>query len=398
MSTEFVTGFAVGNDSFSVGKAAAEAALKKMKGGGIHLSIVFCSSEYNYGEVIKGIKEVTRNAPLIGCSSAGEFTEEKVGNKSVCCALISSDNHKFFLGLGKGLKEDEMETLSRASKDFPKVVKDYPHLSCIELIDGLAGKGEEATLAASTVLSPIVRLSGGAAGDDLKFKETNVFVDNQVSPDAVALCLMASKTPVGIGVKHGHEPLSPALNVTKSEGCILYELNDKPAFDIWKKYTKESAKQQFDVDVDNLSDASDIGSHFLRYEAGLLVGTEYKVRVPLSSNPDGSINFACNIPQGAVIRIMESPKQAQIASAKKAAQLAVSSSRGAKIAGAIVFDCVCRALILGDEFPNAIEIIKETIGKDIPLVGFETYGEIAMELGQLSGFHNTTTSVLLIPE
>jgi methyl-accepting chemotaxis protein len=29
-----------------------------------------------------------------------------------------------------------------------------------------------------------------------------------------------------------------------------------------------------------------------------------------------------------------------------------------------------------------------------PLAGFETYGEIAMEIGEMSGFHNTTTVVV----
>ncbi len=398
MSTKFVTGLASGKDSFSVGKEAAQKALKKMKGEKIHLSIVFCSSEYNYAEVIKGIKEITNNAPLIGCSSAGEFTEEKVSKKSVCCALISSDSHKFFLGLGKGLKADETTTINEAIKNFPKTVENYPHLSCIELIDGLAGKGEEATLSASAILGPSVRLTGGAAGDDLKFKETHVFVNNEIETNAVAFCLMASKIPVGIGVKHGHKPISEPLTVTKAAGCVLYEINGRPAFDVWKEKVKEKAKKQFNVDVDKLSNPSEIGSYLIKYEAGLLTGSDYKVRVPLSKNADGSLNFACNIPQGTVIRIMESPKEAQIASAKKAAELALASSKGAKIAGAIVFDCVCRALILEEEFSDAVNTIKKTLGKKIPLIGFETYGEIAMEEGQLSGFHNTTTSILLITE
>ena len=124
---------------------------------------------------------------------------------------------------------------------------------------------------------------------------------------------------------------------------------------------------------------------------------EYKVRVPLSINADGSLNFVCNVPEGSVLKIMESPKDAQINSAKEAAQNAVDSLRGHKIAGVIIFDCVCRALILEDKFSQAIESIMEVIGKDIPIIGFETYGEIGMEAGQLSGFHNTTTSILLIP-
>jgi len=92
---------------------------------------------------------------------------------------------------------------------------------------------------------------------------------------------------------------------------------------------------------------------------------------------------------------MESPQQEQISSAKKAAEIALLAAKGARLAGAIVFDCVCRAVILGDGFSKAVNEIKNVL--NVPLIGFETYGEIAMEIGQLSGFHNTTTVVLLIP-
>ena len=403
MPTKFVTGVSFGEDSFGedsflVGKDVAGKALEKMKGEKIHLSIVFCSSEYNYVEVIKGIKEITQNAPLIGCSSAGEFTEERVGKKSVCCALISSNDHKFFLGHENQLEKKGREAIKQAAGKFPEAVNNYPHLCCIELIDGLVKEGEDLTLAVNSIMGSLVRLIGGAAGDDLKFKETRVFMDNQINSEAITLCLMASEIPVGMGIKHGHKPWSPALNVTKSEGCILYELNNKPAFEVWKKYTRERAKEQFDIDVDKLSDSTEEGSYLIKYEAGLLTGMDYKIRVPLSVNPDGSLNFGCPIPEDTIIKIMESSKDAQIDSAREAAQLAVDSLRGAKVAGALIFDCACRGLILGDDFPKAIKAIGEVIGEDVPFIGFETYGEIFMELGQLSGLHHTTTTVLLIPE
>ena len=398
MSTKFVTGVSFGEDSFLVGKDVARKALEKMKGEKVHLSIVFCSSDYDYAEVIKGIKEVTQNAPLIGCSSAGEFTEERVGKKSVCCAFISSDDHRFFLGHGNQLEKKGREAIKQATGEFHEEINDYPHLCCIELIDGLVKEGEEFTLAVSSIMGSLVRLIGGAAGDDLKFKETKVFVDNQVNSDAIVLCLMASKIPVGMGIKHGHKPWSNALNVTKSEGCVLYEVNGKPAFEVWKKHTRERAKEKFDIDVDKLSDPTEVGSYLIKYEAGLLTGMDYKIRVPLSANPDGSLNFGCHIPEDTIIKIMESSKDAQINSAREAAQLAVASLRGAKIAGALIFDCACRGLILGDDFSKAIKAIGEVIGEDVPLIGFETYGEIFMELGQLSGLHHTTTAVLLIPE
>jgi methyl-accepting chemotaxis protein len=53
-------------------------------------------------------------------------------------------------------------------------------------------------------------------------------------------------------------------------------------------------------------------------------------------------------------------------------------------------------LILGDEFYRGVDQFKDVLG-DVPILGWETYGEICMEPGQFSGFHNTTSVVLIIP-
>jgi methyl-accepting chemotaxis protein len=50
-------------------------------------------------------------------------------------------------------------------------------------------------------------------------------------------------------------------------------------------------------------------------------------------------------------------------------------------------------LILGAEFAGAVKGISSELG-GVPVAGFETYGEIALDAGDMSGFHNTTTVVL----
>jgi len=337
----------------------------------------------------------------------GEFTEKHVGKNSVVCAVISSDTHKFFTSIGKGLREDEVKCFESAVEKLPTNIPAFPFLSAFILIDGLAGKGEEAVFAAFSAFGPTVKFSGGAAGDNLAFKETKVFFNDRVESDAVSLCLVASKIPIQIGVNHGHAPiqigvahgqtsLSPVFTITRAKGNVLYELDGQPAYEVWKRYTKENAAR-LGIDVDALNDSTGVGSFLIRYEAGLLTGTEYKVRVPLSKNEDGSLNFACTMMEGAVIRIMEGLDDAQIASARKAAEIALKATRGVKLAGAVVFDCCCRSIILQDRFRSAIDAIKDVLG-NIPVIGLETYGEIAMELGQVSGFHNTSTVIALIPE
>ncbi|MHA2330115.1 MAG: FIST signal transduction protein [Candidatus Hodarchaeales archaeon] len=395
MVSKFGTSIVKGENSFEVGQQVAKKAMQKAGIKKVDLSLVFASSKYDYQEVIRGIRQVTNNASLIGCSSSGEFTEEKIDKESVACAVISTDTHKFFPGIGKGLREDEIKAIKDSSSKFPSAINDYPYRSAILLTDGLAGKGEESVLGAVEILGPNVKFSGGAAADDLKFNETSVFANNEASSNAVSLTLVASQIPVAIGVKHGHSPISPPLTVTKSEGNIVYEIDSKPAFEVWKEYTRKNAVS-IGLDVDKMSDTEAIQTFFTRYEAGLLTGTDYKIRwLGGTVTTKGPITFPCSMSEGMVIRVMESPKEAQIASAKKAAEKALQAAKGVEIAGAIVFDCVCRAIILGDDFPKSIDNIKEVLG--VPIIGFETYGEIAMEIGQLSGFHNTTTVVLLIP-
>ena len=395
MVTQFATGITTEKDSFKAGQEAAKKAWAKLEKKKANLVILFSSPTYNYTEVVKGIKSITGEVTITGCTSAGEFTDEKITKGGLACAIISSDTHQFYSGLGKHIGQNQIQSLENASKNFPNQIQGHPYRSAMLFVDGLAGKGEETVLAASSILGPAVKFSGGAASDDLKFTQTRVFGDGQSIPDAVSVCFVASQKPMIISVKHGHKPMTPALKITKSKGNILYEIDGKPALDVWKHYLNGKTKEM-GIDLDKTQSPEDISKVLLKHEAGLMTGNDYKLRFPTSANADGSLNFVCTIREGSVIKIMDSDDKDQIASARLAAEKAMHDAKGEKIAGAIIFDCVCRSMLLKDKFPQAISEIKKTLG-NIPLIGFETYGEIAMEEGQLSGFHNTTTVIMLIP-
>lgn len=399
MGTKFVTGLAKGSSGYDVGKEAAKKALQKLGGDKVNLSIVFSSSKYNYQEVIKGVREITDHAPLIGCSSAGEFTEEELQKESIACALISSDTHKFFTGIGTGLRENEIECISDASKNFPASVEGYPYLSYILCEDGLSGKGEETAIAMLSILGPNMKFAGGGAADDLKMQETMSFVDDQALANAVSLALIASKKPLAIAVQHGHVPISPPLTITRSEANIVYEIDKKPAFEIWKKYAGEDAKKSLGIDVNKLQEhREDVARFFARYAAGLyLGGTDYKIRWPGSTTIiSGPLKFGTAMPEGTVLRVMSSPKENQIISARRSAEIIIDSLKGVKLAGVVIFDCVVRAVILQDEFQKAVNAVKEVL--KVPFVGFESYGGFAMEIGQMAGYHDATTVILAIPD
>lgn len=360
------------------------------------LSVVFASTHQPLAGVLGAIQRAFPGTTVIGASTAGEFSEAGDSKEGAVLWSVFGDDLVAHAGIGSGLKADPEAAIAEA---MPVVEDDQqrPYRTAILLLDPLSGNGEEAAMLASAMLGPSVRLAGGAAGDDLKFEAAEVGAGGASRGDSVVVAVIQSAQPLGIGVEHGHAPISGPLTVTKADGATVQEIDGRPAFEVWRDAVRERAAAR-GVDIDSVP-LGEMGPHLLRYELGMISGAnQYKIRAPLSVTEDGGLSCACGLPEGAVIRVTESVEDAQVASARSAAERARRSlGNGTKVAGALVFDCICRNLILGDEFKTAVGEISAALG-NAPLAGFETYGEIAMDVGQMSGFHNTTTVVLAVPE
>ena len=101
-----------------------------------------------------------------------------------------------------------------------------------------------------------------------------------------------------------------------------------------------------------------------------------------------------SIPEGTHVQVMRGTVDSQIESARVTAQSANDVS-GGEYSGAFVYDCACRNIILNDEFDTAVDAMRSEL--HTPFIGFETYGEMNMNFGQTSGFHNSTTVINLFP-
>ncbi|AFZ72432.1 FIST N-terminal domain-containing protein [Natronobacterium gregoryi] len=406
LPTQFGSGVAVGDDGFEVGKAAAARAADGLETDGrVDFGQVFCSPEYDYEAVLAGIRSVVGDeANLIGSSSSGEFTEETSTEGSVTVALVASDTIRFFSGIGTDLSDGVASAVNEALESLPASVAGYPHRSAIVLHDGLAGVGDQVAVATQRNLGHDTSFVGGSAGDDLAMEATHVFHDGRIETDAVVVGLLASKTPVTISVDHGHSPISEPLTVTQSEGGRVLEFDGEPAFEAWREvvepYLEERGRA---VDFDALEDGSlELLGLLTEFEFGIEEGRGasddgYKIRWPgLSLTTEGYLDFPVGVPEGTELRVMHSPKPDQIESARDTARDAVENTGSEAVAGGFVYDCACRSIILEDEFGEAVDVMADEL--EVPFTGIETYGELCMERGQLSGFHNTTSVVMLLPE
>ena len=139
-ATAFGTGISQHPNSQEAGKQAAQSALGKISGHRASFGLVFCSSKYDYEEVLKGIKSVAGEAQILGCSSASEFTEEQVTKDSVVCAFIASSTHRFFTTHGEKLTKDPLQAMKTAAMSMPPNDDAYPYRSAIILMDALPEK------------------------------------------------------------------------------------------------------------------------------------------------------------------------------------------------------------------------------------------------------------------
>ena len=399
MGTRMATGVARSTDSCEATERAVAIARQRLGDHPVDLVMLYCSSQYDYECVLKTARQATGGVPLIGSSTSGTFSETGDDIGSVAVALLSSQDIRFFTGLARDIDKDLETAVGSIITKIPLDVPGYPHRCVFLLTDGMVGNGEEITLLVSNMSGPNSKIIGGLAADDFKMERTVVFHNDTVSEKAASICVMASKKPFFSAVNHGHCPLSKPMKITRAEDNVLYEIEGQPAWDVWRRETAQAAAR-LGIDVNTIRDGGEIAGYFSNFELGLRTGEDrYKVRYPMSINDDGSINFTCTIPVNSTVCIMDgSDLQQQIEASRVAAQRAKDAANSAgytSFAGAFVIECSVRQFLLGDRFRQAPQAMMDVLG-DIPMIGAETYGEMCMDPGEFSGYHNTTTVLLLL--
>jgi hypothetical protein len=393
MATRMSVGHAAGwTDARAMACKAATDARERLGSDPI-FGIVFATSKVDLSAIAQGVNDVLGETPVIGCSSAGEFVSDRISDGGLAVSLLASDEMSVSVGMGEGLRSNTPRAVRQLCADLKKNARQSPpsgatHRTVLLLSDGMAGNGEGLVDTLAMELGGGVTLAGGAAGDDAAFKETFVFVNKRVARDAAVAAELISKKKIGVGVYHGWCAASAPGSVTKAEGGRLIEIDGKPAIEMYREYARNKLGVTLTKENQN---------HFVfTHELGIvLMNNELKVRAPLSVNDDGSINCATEVPVGQQVRIVEGDHEAIIAAARTAAEHAVAGIGGQQAAGAIVFDCVARKLVLRDGFGREVQAFQDVV--KAPVMGFNTYGEIARVRGQLSGFHNTTAVVAVVP-
>jgi hypothetical protein len=353
--------------------------------------IVFASPKNDFSALLEALAEAAGTRTIVGCSSAGEFTNDEAGEGLTNVTAIRAPEMRFSAAVGTGLSRDQRGAARQLADGFRwQHERTVPFHAALVLVDALAGHAEELVDALTLATAGEYRFFGGGAGDDARFEKTKVFCGTGVHADAVVALEIASAKPLGIGARHGWVPSATKLRVTDADASRVVSLNAAPAVEAFEDHA-ESTTQQFD--------RANPMPFFLHNIVGVETPTGHKLRVPLGVGDDGTVVCAAEVPTGATTCIMSTGGGSAAEAAATAARDAVEQVRqgGGTPAAALFFDCVATRLRLGKEFDRELEALAGELG-GAPFAGFNSYGQIVRSEGQFSGFHNCTAVVCVLPE
>lgn len=331
------------------------------------------------------IRKAYPKASLIGCSTSGEIIDSRVHDKSLVLTVVKFDNTE--IATQSESIHDHSDSQAAGEALSLKLKKD--NLKCVLVFsDGQKINGTELVAGLTAGLPKGVAISGGLAGDDARFEETLVWHNERKESGLIAVCgLYGDSLQVGHGSLGGWDAFGPSRVVTKANKNVLYELDGRPALELYKSYLGDASK--------------DLPSSALLFPLCIRENenSEPVVRTILNINEDEqSMTFAGDIPVGFSAKLMKANFERLVDGAQGAAENALDKlKQDAELA--ILVSCVGRRLVLKQRVDDELECVSEVFSDSTVKCGFYSYGEISpLVSGEGCHLHNQTMTITTLSE
>ena len=330
------------------------------------------------------IKKLYPAAHIVGASSSGNIHGPEISDSPIVATAVKFDKGHIAVSKIDFTADDNIEELSK------KLIEQLPsdNLKHIFILsDGLNINGSELVRGINNADFPF-SVSGGMAGDGDRFQETWIVADEPAQQNRiVAVGFYGNNFLISTGYHAGWASFGADRLVTRSSGNILYELDNRPALDLYREYLGVFAKElpysgmRFPLCIKEAPESNGI--------IRTLLSIDEKTK---------SITFAGDIPEGYSARLMKPDINLLIDGAEKAANEINIPNKDSALG--VVVSCVGRRIVMKQMVEDELEIIEEVLGDNVQLSGFYSYGEIAPVRNDntICQLHNQTMTLTVIYE
>ena len=333
------------------------------------------------------LKNKFPKAILFGGTTAGEICETNVFDHTIIATCVQFNHTRVAYYCAPVNKVDDSYDIGkRLVEKMP--VPDLQHVLVIS--EGLNINGSQLVKGLREAIPPGVSITGGLAGDGDLFKETFV-LDETGKPQnnlVSAVGFYGKHLNISYGSLGGWDSFGVERLVTKSINNKLFELDGKPALELYKEFLGEKAK---DLPASGL---------FFPLNLRIEKDSEPVVRTILAVDESNqSLTFAGNIPEGAYVRLMKANFDNLIEGAVGAAKKTMRINENENPQLALLISCVGRKLVLKQIIEEEVEGVREVLGNDTILCGFYSYGEISpFSFEAKCELHNQTMTITTFNE
>lgn len=263
------------------------------------LIVFYCSPEYDLDVLGAELKKRFGDAPMMGCTTAGEITPQGYIHGSITGVSIADPDFEvvlrrigslgeFELGSGQHTVADMINELG-ATGEPPTGSNAFGFL----LVDGLSMQ-EEAVVASLYRGMGDIPLFGGSAGDEQNFGRTFVFHDGAFHGESAVFALVRTSHPFVVFKTQHFVSSQRKMVVTRADSSrrLVMEINGRPA---GLEYAR-----MVGLEKDELTPLI-----FATYPVVVRIGGTYFVRSIQKVNDDGSLTFFCAIDEGIVLTVAQ---------------------------------------------------------------------------------------------
>jgi hypothetical protein len=187
----------------------------------------------------------------------------------------------------------------------------------------------------------------------------------------------------------GWKGFGATRQITRYQGNILYELDGKPALDLYKRYLGDYA--------------NDLPTSGLLFPFSMLSaeGSEVGIiRTILGINrEEGSLILAGDLIENGYLQLMHASTDALVDGAQTAAEMILSLQNSPNKSLGLLVSCVGRKLLMGGRVDEEVDAVANVLGSKTTLTGFYSNGEISpLSHSTDCKLHNQTMTITCLSE
>jgi hypothetical protein len=355
-------------DAREAGMQAAHQALNKLGTVSPTLCIIIVPHRYDPQQVITGVGSILSNVPMIGFSVSSGLTQDGVVSQAVIVAMLGGDSLLAETHWFPSYSQASAETATRITQLLGYELlsnSQRPAEHVLVFADGLNGNVDEFCEGLPEGLSVLGCLSSG----DLQSANSFQIAGAQSGKGGMAAAFLRGDFKLGIGYGHGWHALGSHFKVTRSRGFWLRTLDGRPASETYSQLFGQTARDWAFPPLNYMSRIYPLG-----FEQEF--GDELLVRAPLRVEADGSFRMNSGLRDGSDAYLMIGSSADCLAAAREATQRAVLALGDAKPVFALALVDVAWQILLQSRSGEEIRAIQDVLGKDVPVAGGYTLGQI----------------------